>query len=163
MSYLQFREVPQSLDARIEFARKNKELEPDCYGTAFFLLGVLPYDMVIFTSGDFVPEALKRMQLEKAPRDNSIIISSVNGVIEHASFIRTANPLFGYQREGAEGKLTQVNSLGDIERYVRSTHLILPGLLKFELVNKTYSLKKEDHLDDWAKRIVENYHPGWWG
>lgn len=155
MSHLTFQKVPESLESRIQIAKNNKEeLEPNCYGTAFFLLGVLPYDMVIFTNARNlnVRNALNRMEELACPKDNSIIVLSDDREICHVAFIEQANPLKGYHRLGPRCEVREIFQLSDIENYGSVTYR-----------HRFYSVKESDNLLDWAKDIVEEYHPFWWG
>ncbi len=114
-------EVPQPLEVRIKMAENNYKLEPNCFGTAFFLLGLLPYDLVIFTNNKNinVRKALCRMIESDEPKDNSIIISyDYKENIHHAAFIEKVNPFKGYQRLGSEGKFEKINSIKDIKNYL---------------------------------------------
>lgn len=158
MSYLKMRKVPQPLELRIKRAERNHKREPNCYGTAFFLLGVLPYDLIIFTNNEDinVRKALCRMKESGEPKDNSILISyNDEKEIYHAAFIKTANPFNGYQRRGSEGIFEEINSVSDIESYLKEIGIE-------EYINKYYTLNESDKLSDWSEEMTKRYIPGWW-
>ncbi|MBI3334597.1 hypothetical protein HYZ97_03865 [Candidatus Pacearchaeota archaeon] len=165
MSYLKLRDIPQHLEQRIAEARKNKELEPNCYGTAFFLLGVLPYDMVVFTDRETITEALAGMDCSETPRDMSIMLSLRDTALMHASFIKQAVPLQGYQREGSSGEFREVHSMKEVRRYLESLESPFKCFSQKAIVYTStwYTLKSEHALDAWARKQVARYTPGWDG
>jgi len=164
MIHLQFAEIPQPFNKRIELARNNSRFEPNCYGTAFFLLGVLPYDMVIYTGKGLIRSALNRMNVSSSPQIHSIMVScdKDDGIL-HTSYIETAAPLTGYQRRGSEGEFTRVNSLSDVEDYLKS---LSPesffGGASVKYKHNYFTLREGDSLKDWAEKIVAQYHPDWY-
>lgn len=161
MGSLKFREVPQPLSLRIEIAKNSEGLEPNCYGTAFFLLGVMPYDMVIFTSNRKadIRKALSRMSVLEQPQDNSLVISfNKTDEPEHASFIEKTNPLRGYQRKGSGGRFAEISQMSDIDAYFNR----VLGLRGQNFHHRFYTLKQDDDLSDWVKEIVGKYEYGWW-
>lgn len=168
MANLKFCEVPQPLEKRIEIVWEKEdqiEFEPNCYGTAFFILGVLPYDMVIFTGKNYIREAISRMEQLEHPINNSIIFSFIDQKLKHASFIKSVNPFQGYHRRGSEGEFEAFSKIQDIEDYLySSSHSVLNILPSRKPVfsHKFYSLSPSDNLSDWAKKVVEAYHPGWY-
>ncbi len=161
MTYLAWKEVPQSLQARITHAQLNTSLEPNCFGTAFFLLGVLPYDLVIYTGKGNVAKALKEMVLLDTPQNNCLAIASINKGIVHATYIESVLPFKGYQRKGAEGEFSHISSLTQIDEYIRSVPEWSDK--RQTLSHSFYTLKDNDRLDSWAKDIVAQYHLGWDG
>ncbi len=165
MGALEFRETVHPLAERIKIAANNQGyLEPNCFGTAFFLLGVLPYDMVIFTNkdNDNITKALRKMKSVRAPSDNSIMISSNQNGIQHTAYIETSEPLKGYHRLGSESGFAEFCSLEEVDKYLDS----ISGSQMFrktEWKNEFYILKKPRKLERWARDIVDQYHFGWDG
>lgn len=165
MSYLEFKPNIMSLEERIEFARQNTSLEPNCYGTTFFLLGVLPYDRVIFSGHGYIRRAISRMNQVDSLRNNSIMISSIGKFIQHATFIQQSNPLKGYHRKGSSdgfdtSDFSEVTEIEDAARYLRTIREFAhPDI---QISNSFYTLKTDDNLSDWAKEMVEKYNPAWW-
>ena len=60
MAYLEWKEPNQSFLERLAMAEEGNKFEPNCYSTAFFLLGIVPYDIVMYTPGR-IEKALSRM------------------------------------------------------------------------------------------------------
>jgi hypothetical protein len=165
MGSLEFREVPQ-LEERIRLASGNHELEldPNCYGTAFFLFGVLPYEVVIFTHQGHrrIKEAVSRMHPLDSPQDNSLIISSDRfGNPLHAAFLEAASPFKGYHRMGSQGPFREFTKIQDIEEYLIACcrHPLDTGPHVYN--HQFYALNKSDNLSDWAEERVGEYSPGW--
>jgi hypothetical protein len=152
MSFLKFREVPQPLQARVDICRENRK--SNCYGSAFFLLEVLPYDIDIQTGRGFITEALKRMTPCNC-QDRCLAITRQDNEIIHASFVEKANPFFGYQRRGTGCKFEEIGGFEDIEAYLRTVRQYARCNFKHEF----YCLSPEDKLLDWAKRMVALYGP----
>lgn len=158
------REVPQPLDARIDFARTNKKSEPNCYGTAFFLLGILPYDMVVFTNRKYVWRALEFLEEKPGPTDNSLIISRTSeGNLRHASFIRDAATFQGFHREGSGGYFSEFKELADIETYLNAAE---SGVFRKKnewkhSYHRLPSQPDEELVQNWVKDVVESYSPCW--
>lgn len=161
MGSLEFREIPQPLNLRIQLARNSRKYDPNCYGTAFFLLGVLPYDLVIFTDKrkHRIKEAISKMFMSEYPRDNSLLISfdEINEP-HHAAFIERATPLRGYHREGSQGPFKEFSRIEDIEKYLKR----IPQFENTDFKHKFYTLKTKDIFSDWARERVDEYTFGWW-
>jgi len=158
MPYLEFQEVPQPLEKRIETAREGKNLwlDPNCYSTAFFLFGILPYEVVIFTSNsnERVKDALSKMTKSEKIQDKSLMISSNREKeIIHASFILEASPLEGFHRTGARSSFRKFKSFEEVEDYLREFY---EGIF----THKFYSVEN-GVLEGWARKRVEEYSPGW--
>lgn len=160
MGDLLFCPPPGKLETRICYALANtSHLEPNCFGTAFFLKGILPYDMVIFTndSNKLVQEALEFMEPHNEPLDNSIIISyGKNNEIFHGSYLKTAKPFFGFQRNGSQRRVSTINSIADIEEYLNNVSYEGPFKHKFFTENGK-------SLEPWARKIVDGYSFYWYG
>ncbi|MEX2017122.1 MAG: hypothetical protein WD876_01475 [Candidatus Pacearchaeota archaeon] len=176
-NYLVWKRSDLAFGERVAFASGGKKLDPNCQGTSFFLLGVLPYDVVVFNGGNGKEDnlrtrnALKRMMHSIAPIDNSLLISLSNsGTIMHASYILTTKPFFGYHRMGSGGPFEKITNISDIERYLEDVdgekkigedkdgrwvwgHAGKPYRHEF------YTLKPQDRLVNWAKGIVKEYRP----
>lgn len=179
MSYLEYREVPQPLEARIEIARSNNKyhdeyLDPNCFGTAFFLLGVLPYDMVILTNNNNknIRDALGLMEESDKPKKNSLLASYHDGELLHTAFIRETKfwgAIRGYHRTGSCGPFKEIKNLKTVEEYLTKVHLPYLRLCKrigqeqtkLKFSHRFFSLSDKD-LTPWAKNIVEMYDPYWW-
>ena len=173
MSYLDFRKVPEPLEKRIEIARENLKLEPNCYGTAFFLFGILPYDMVVFTDKrHFVQKGLNILNKIEEPQDNSLMVSLKNGKeIKHMTYIKTANPFNAYQRRGSSGNFEFVENMEQIYDYLKSAYISHISH-KIHWTHKYYSFTKlkkvnnqfhRKNINSWSKEIVNSYTPIWWG
>lgn len=168
-SYLSWRSPPTTLEERIAIAsRENLHLEPNCYGTAFFLLGALPYDMVIFTGKGNVARALKQMRPISAPVDHSIIAMGEGNSIGHLAYVQHASSgkLLGYHREGACGPFKKFETLQECITYMESCKPYPSFFSKPKEPSYNfsyYALKEGDTLETWARDIVAQYHPGWDG
>ena len=163
MAYLKFQEVPQPLHKRIEMVwdkEDSLEFEPNCYGTAFFLAGVLPYDMVIFNDPKkrYLRRAIERMHGSPLIQDNSIDVFHKPGGIVHMAYIETAYPLIGYHRRGAEGEFEKITNFLQVDEYLRN---VFEKNINFR--EDFHCLSPSDNLSDWAKEVVEAYTPGWDG
>lgn len=166
MTHLKFREIPGPLEKRVKIARANKfKLEPNCYGTAFFLLGVLPYDRVVFYNYvGKIPEFMD--QLDK-PEDNSIIMPFKGNLnFGHAVYIEKGSSVEGYQRVGLFADFEIVKNMEDVQDY-------LDGITNFQFFCKNSKWKykyyglptskiKKKKLDKWARDVVSEYSPQWW-
>jgi len=157
MSYLNF--PNNELEKKIELASiDGSTLEPNCYGTAFFLLGVLPFDMVVHTSNNNqdIKDVLSQMEESGEPKDNSILsIHNSDDESVHMAFIKQANALLGYHRKGTMGEFSEFNDLKSVEDYVISTIEINKFKIKYFTIGKT-------DLTPWAKKIVKGYERYWY-
>lgn len=156
-NFLKWKE-PEPFAERLEQAKEahaQDNYEPNCFGTAFHLLGVLPYDQVIFTNDDNrrVQAALKTMDEHSSPQDESILIARINEHIVHAAYIRQARPLRGYHRIGAGRPLYLIKRMNDIDDYVEDV------FGKKETRYLFYT--QRESLDPWAKEITAEYRPLW--
>ena len=176
MVSLEWKEPNPNFSERLAMAKEGNKLDPNCYSTAFFLLGVIPYDVVMYTESDDnerLRRALSRMIHLKKPRDNSLIISfGKSGRVYHASYLLTAEPFFGYQRVGKYcGPFMEFHKMDDIEEYLNDT---IPDEFagwvngrgtwrpaEAPYSHKFYTLNPKDNLRDWAKGIVREYRSGW--
>lgn len=179
MPYLEWREVPEPFERRLEIAKnpEKKYLEPNCYGTSLFLAGVLPWDLCVYTDSrnNYIPRLFGLMKKVDTPQDNSIVLFVRNGKsIEHSAYIRTVNPFEAFQRTGCCGSFDEpLESLEGAQPYLDS---IFPKVsswfpnVKFEVdwTKKFYVLPdflgiagyfKRKNLDLLVKEIVEGYCP----
>ncbi len=159
-NYLKWKKI-EPFQKRLSHASSNrKDLEPNCFGTAFYLMGILPYDQVIFTSDNDrrVRKALSLMDKHKTPVPNSIMISfDEKKELVHASYIKNIDPLLGYQREGNQGSLEEIT---DIENNVTKGYLI-PVVGRGKYKHLFYTLNGTS-MQEWAKEITAEYSPLWY-
>ena len=169
MSHLQFREVPEPFERRIELAKSGEEsYDANCHGTAFFLAGILPYDVVVFQApgaNKNVEDATKIMEEVKTPQDNSICINyDSNGEIMHSTFIQRANALGAWCRTGRRmAPFIPVNSMDYIQKelqHVFSDEIYRGEIDKF-FPEKYFTFSREK-LIPWAEKVVTEYYPHWW-
>lgn len=160
-NYLKWKKI-ETFEKRLAHSYNNRDyLEPNCYGTAFYLMGILPYDQVIFTDGNVkrIRRALALMEEHSEPVADSIMISfNEKNKLSHASFILTINPILGYHREGSGCRLEKIL---DIEKDVVKSYLIpIVGMSSY--TNKFFTVNGNS-LEDWAKEITAEYYPLWYG
>ncbi len=167
MSFLKWKSIPP-MKERITTALKPSGMaDRNCYGTALFLLGVLPHDVLVFTnnSNENMRKALEQMECIPSPRDSSIMVSYDKcNEIRHASFIFFTKPLKGIHRLGGEcayDKCPAVKfySFDEIEDYLRSVQD--EGEFTGPYAHRFFTAKEGD-LEEWARKMVERYSPGWW-
>ncbi len=159
-NYLKWREI-QTFDERLAYASINRDyLEPMCFGTAFYLKGIIPYDQIIFTNENVkrVRKALALMNEHSEPVADSIMISfNEKNELCHASYILSINPIVGFHREGNNGRL---ENIVDIEKDVVKGYLI-PIVGPSNYKNKFFTTN-ENSLEEWAKEITAEYYPLWY-
>ena len=161
MDHLRFDKVPEPIEKRIDMSYKNQGYYiPNCHGTAMFLLGVLPYDIVVFTHDNEknLRNVLSKMDESPSLIDNclmvsSIILSNQREEIVHSSFIMNANPLKGFHRRGARGLFEEFESLSIPIGYVQGCSFVNGD----RIINRFYSVG-DNNLEDWAREIIGMYN-----
>ena len=131
-----------------------------CFGTGFFLFGILSYDIFIPRNDNWqeLRAALARMIISNHPLDYSIAVWFENSSdldtseIFHTAFIERVNPLQGYHREGTFGPFSPFTDFSAVESYVRRA-----ARSADKCISKYYTLNPSDNLRDWAERRVRNY------
>lgn len=162
MKGISWQDVPPTIEERIAQCEKNSNyLEPNCFGTLFFLKGILPYDQDVYTDPDnrFIQRALKHMREIAKPEDDCIVFCESYLGIEHGFYIRTINPFLGYHRAGSCGDFETLENLEPVEKYLKS----ISGLEFFRKKEWSYSYYKLDDpkkLESWAKDVVKSYRFG---
>lgn len=157
MPLLKYAKFNSSLQERVEVAH-NSELTSHCYGTAFFLQGILPYDCNFDTSGgktSFLPRIFGLLDKHNSPVDNSVMLSeNSDGFIVHGTYVVNGDLLTGYQRKGCGGVFEEVSGMHDVEAYLRSIGVGNP-------IHKFLTLpgdrKKMTQIHKWAKDVTVAY------
>ena len=173
MPFIKFRDVPEPFGKRLAIAEtpENPWLEPNCYGTALFLMGILPHDVCIYNK--HVPKLLKLLDEVEELKDNSLVFSlrekEDEKYIEHLAYVRSVNPFEGFQRTGCCGSFEQIKSMQGIRAYL---DVIFPKFSTWcpnvaknpvKWVNGVYILpedkSKREELNNLAREIIEGYSP----
>lgn len=120
VTILNMRPVPEPLEKRIDICLNGEDVSVDtnCYGTSLFLLGIIPYDVMIFNGRNFLGRVLDLMEEVSEPQDNSLIVSINRNSIHHIGYVETATPFVAYQRIGINGKFSRISSINGIDEYL---------------------------------------------
>lgn len=155
---LEPRNVPEPFEKRLllaekgEFTWQEKMLYQNCFGTAFFLLGILPYDVLLYgnKNEEITRNALSLMEKIETPTEDSLIISLEEGFIRHASYVHAADPLVVSFRAGWQGPFVKEAGFDEIIKYMKE-------FWEEPFTHEYYKINNKKILSSWAQDVVKNY------